>query len=54
MKKKFDKYWGDSNLLISIATILDLKNTIKLIQFCFPLIHSELEATKYIAIIYEI
>ncbi|MBA0646197.1 hypothetical protein Goklo_014179 [Gossypium klotzschianum] len=33
MQRKFDKYWGECNLLISIATILDPMNNMKLIDF---------------------
>ncbi|MBA0611098.1 hypothetical protein Godav_011806 [Gossypium davidsonii] len=37
MQRKFDKYWGECNLLISIATILDPMNNMKLIDFSFRL-----------------
>ncbi|MBA0643878.1 hypothetical protein Goklo_028130 [Gossypium klotzschianum] len=33
MQIKFDKYWGECNLLISIGAILDPKNKMKLIDF---------------------
>lgn len=39
MKKKFDKYWGDCNLLISLAAILDPRNKIKFIEFAFTEIY---------------
>jgi len=48
MKVKFDKYWGECNLLMSIAAILDPRFKIVLIQFCFPKIYQEVEATKNI------
>jgi hypothetical protein len=36
---KFDKYWGDTNLLMSIAAVLDPRYKIKLINFCFPIMY---------------
>ena len=36
----FDKYWGECNLFISIATILDPRNKMKMIELCFPQIYS--------------
>ncbi|GJV96765.1 zinc finger BED domain-containing protein RICESLEEPER 2-like protein [Tanacetum coccineum] len=45
MKKKFDKYWGSCNLLISIGAVLDPRYKMKLIDFSFKAIYSEDEAT---------
>ncbi|KAG6627219.1 hypothetical protein CIPAW_15G111200 [Carya illinoinensis] len=45
---KFDKYWGECNLLMSIAAVLDPRFKIVLIQFCFPLIYHGSEAAKNI------
>jgi hypothetical protein len=39
MKIKFDKYWGECNLLMSVATILDQRCKMLLIKFCFPIIY---------------
>jgi hypothetical protein len=39
MTNKFDKYWGESNLLMSIAAVLDPRYKMKLINFCFPIIY---------------
>lgn len=36
MKDKFDKYWGECNLLISIAIVLDRRNEMQLIEYYFP------------------
>ncbi|XP_039117765.1 zinc finger BED domain-containing protein RICESLEEPER 2-like [Dioscorea cayenensis subsp. rotundata] len=36
MIRKFDKYWGDNNLLISIAVILDPRNKMTLVEWAFP------------------
>ncbi|OMO86928.1 hypothetical protein CCACVL1_09377 [Corchorus capsularis] len=35
MALKFDKYWGDCNLLISIAVVLDLRNKMVLINIAY-------------------
>jgi hypothetical protein len=51
MKLKFDKYWGECNLLMSIAAILDPTCKMMLIKFCFPLIYEgeEIDANiKYV------
>ncbi|XP_042944560.1 zinc finger BED domain-containing protein RICESLEEPER 2-like [Carya illinoinensis] len=48
MSAKFDKYWGDCNLLMSIAVVLDPRFKMVLIQFCFPLIYHGPEAVKNI------
>ena len=36
---KFDKYWGDTNLMMSIAAILDPRYKMKLINFCFLIMY---------------
>ncbi|CAN1298162.1 Zinc finger BED domain-containing protein RICESLEEPER 2 [Linum perenne] len=41
MLEKFDKYWGASNLLITIATILDPRNKFKFVEWW------KTERTKY-------
>ncbi|KAG6506276.1 hypothetical protein ZIOFF_031598 [Zingiber officinale] len=53
MKTKFDKYWGDSNLLISIATVLDPRNKMKLIEWCFPEIYSVGDTIEHISMVRE-
>ncbi|KAJ6838874.1 zinc finger BED domain-containing protein RICESLEEPER 2-like [Iris pallida] len=35
MKSKFEKYWGQCNLLMSIAAVLDPRFKMKLIEFYF-------------------
>ncbi|XP_039126915.1 zinc finger BED domain-containing protein RICESLEEPER 3-like [Dioscorea cayenensis subsp. rotundata] len=40
MIRKFDKYWGDNNLLISIAAILDPRNKMTLVEWAFPFFYS--------------
>jgi hypothetical protein len=41
MNVKFLKYSGECNLLISISAMLDPRNKMTLIRFCFPLIYQE-------------
>ena len=53
MKGKFDKYWGNCNLLISMACVLDPRYKKQMINFCFPLIYSEVECVEHIATVME-
>lgn len=39
MKKKFEKYWGECNLLMAIVVVLDPRYMIMLVEFCFPEIY---------------
>jgi hypothetical protein len=39
MSDKFDKYWGESNLLIALAAALDPRYKMKLIHFYFSIIY---------------
>ncbi|KAF5481453.1 hypothetical protein F2P56_002101 [Juglans regia] len=48
MTAKFDKYWGECNLLMAITAVLDPRFKMILIQFCFPLIYQEPDASKNI------
>ncbi|KAG6526236.1 hypothetical protein ZIOFF_016218 [Zingiber officinale] len=49
MKEKFDKYWGDCNLLMAIAAVLDPTKKMLAVEFCFPKLYSELDASKHIS-----
>ena len=51
MQRKFDKYWGDCNLLISIDAVLDPRNKMTLIDFTFCVIYSKEDAPFEISII---
>ncbi|XP_017617548.1 zinc finger BED domain-containing protein RICESLEEPER 2-like [Gossypium arboreum] len=51
MQRKFDKYWGECNLLISITAILDPRNKMKLINFSFCVIYFEEKAPRKICIV---
>jgi hypothetical protein len=48
MNNKFDKYWGNCNLLMALAPMLDTRYKMNLIKFCFPLIYPEPEASMNI------
>jgi len=48
MAQKFEKYWGECNLLMSIAAVLDPRYKMKLINFCFPLIYPNSEYPQHI------
>ncbi|XP_022737223.1 zinc finger BED domain-containing protein RICESLEEPER 2-like [Durio zibethinus] len=49
MKSKFDKYWGECNLLMSIAAILDPRCKMRVIEFFFPRMYPDREARENIA-----
>ncbi|XP_074556843.1 zinc finger BED domain-containing protein RICESLEEPER 1-like [Curcuma longa] len=53
MKAKFDKYWGDSDLLISITVVLDSRNKMKLIEWYFSEIYSASDAIEHISTVCE-
>jgi hypothetical protein len=40
MSDKLDKYYGDTNMLMALTTVLDPRYKMKLISFCFPIIYS--------------
>ncbi|XP_019156926.1 PREDICTED: zinc finger BED domain-containing protein RICESLEEPER 2-like [Ipomoea nil] len=44
MKTKFDKYWGDCNLLMSIGAILDPRYKMRLVNFSFNQIYNANDA----------
>ncbi|KAL4574178.1 hypothetical protein LXL04_021003 [Taraxacum kok-saghyz] len=48
MKQKFDKYWGECNLMMSIGAILDPRCKMRVIEFCFPRMYPENESHGYI------
>jgi hypothetical protein len=51
MNDKFDKYWGKSNLLMSIDAVLDPRYKIKLINFCFPITYPSAKYGDHIDIV---
>ena len=53
MKDKFDKYWSECNLLISMAAVLDPRNKMQLIEWCFPLIYSRGDSIEHVVTVRE-
>ncbi|KAL0307495.1 UNVERIFIED_CONTAM: hypothetical protein Sangu_3027500 [Sesamum angustifolium] len=51
MKSKFDKYWGDSNLLMSIAAVLDPMCKLRALEFCFPRLYSSENVKRQIVVV---
>ncbi|XP_027075871.2 zinc finger BED domain-containing protein RICESLEEPER 2-like [Coffea arabica] len=54
MSTKFDKYWGESNVLLSLGAILDPRYKIFLINHAFPVIYDEDAAPRFMAEIRDI
>lgn len=48
MTEKFDKYWGESNVLLSLAAILDPRYKMVLVDHAFPVIYGEVEGVSKI------
>jgi len=48
MKKNFDKYWGECNMLMAIASVLDPRCKFHMVSTCFPLIYSKEVANENI------
>lgn len=46
MKLKFDKYWGQCNLLMGIASVLDSRCKFHVVDICFPYIYKPEEVAK--------
>ena len=44
MQRKFQKYWGGSNLLLSIAALLDPRNKMRMINFTYKEMYDAYEA----------
>ncbi|XP_020574088.1 zinc finger BED domain-containing protein RICESLEEPER 2-like [Phalaenopsis equestris] len=51
MQVKFNKYWGECNLLMSIAAILDPRLKLKFISYTFPKIYSQNEVDQNLNIV---
>ncbi|XP_042944767.1 zinc finger BED domain-containing protein RICESLEEPER 2-like [Carya illinoinensis] len=54
MNEKFEKYWGECNLLMAIAAVLDPRYKMVLIKFCFPLIYPKFEASQNIDLVFKV
>ncbi|XP_047340261.1 zinc finger BED domain-containing protein RICESLEEPER 2-like [Impatiens glandulifera] len=48
MKTKFDKYWGECNLLMALAAVLDPTKKMLAVEFCFPKLYSHGDAQRNI------
>ncbi|XP_038973013.1 zinc finger BED domain-containing protein RICESLEEPER 2-like [Phoenix dactylifera] len=53
MNEKFEKYWGDCNLLMAIGAVLDSRYKMQLIIFCFPKIYGEDAFQRHIDDVHE-
>ncbi|KAH7681478.1 Tam3-transposase (Ac family) protein [Dioscorea alata] len=48
MRRKFDKYWGECNLLMSVAAILDPRCKMRAVEFSFSKMYSDRDARENI------
>lgn len=46
MKTKFDEYWGECNLLMAIASVLDPRVKFHIVDICFSLIYKPEQVAK--------
>ncbi|XP_031269935.1 zinc finger BED domain-containing protein RICESLEEPER 2-like [Pistacia vera] len=51
MKEKFDKYWGECNLLMGVAAILDSRLKMRVIQWSFPKMYPKHEVRANIDVV---
>ncbi|XP_021975093.1 zinc finger BED domain-containing protein RICESLEEPER 3-like [Helianthus annuus] len=54
MKEKFDKYWGSTNLLISLGAVMDPRYKMELIKISFKTIYSLEEAKEEVQVVNDI
>ncbi|XP_022014291.1 zinc finger BED domain-containing protein RICESLEEPER 2-like [Helianthus annuus] len=54
MKEKFDKYWGSTNLLISLGAVMDPRYKMELIKLSFNTIYSLEEAKEEVQVVNDI
>ncbi|XP_031106232.1 zinc finger BED domain-containing protein RICESLEEPER 2-like [Ipomoea triloba] len=54
LKMKFDKYWGECNLLMAIGAVFDPTKKMLALEFCFPRLYSDQEDRENIAKVKEI
>ncbi|XP_027168887.1 zinc finger BED domain-containing protein RICESLEEPER 2-like [Coffea eugenioides] len=51
MKTKFDKYWGECNLILAVAAILDPRQKMRVVDFTYPQMYLPSEASQNISTI---
>ncbi|XP_031247880.1 zinc finger BED domain-containing protein RICESLEEPER 2-like [Pistacia vera] len=44
MKQKFDKYWGECNLLMCVVVVLDPRCKMAVLDYCLPKMYGEIDA----------
>ena len=47
MIEKFNKYWGENHNLVDVATVLDPRFGMKLVEFYFPKILGNMKLKKF-------
>ncbi|KAM0938025.1 putative transcription factor/ chromatin remodeling BED-type(Zn) family [Dioscorea sansibarensis] len=50
LHEKFDKYWKDCSLVLSIAVVMDPRFKLKLVEFSFSKIYGE-DASRYVKVV---
>ncbi|KAK9741429.1 hypothetical protein RND81_03G105100 [Saponaria officinalis] len=53
MKQRFDKYWGECNLLMALGAILDPRYKMRGVEYVFGRMYALVEARGYISLIRE-
>ncbi|KAK6158982.1 hypothetical protein DH2020_006296 [Rehmannia glutinosa] len=51
MREKFDKYWGDCNLLMAMGAVFDPRYKMKLVEFCYSKIYPVSKAREEIELV---
>ncbi|XP_031277191.1 zinc finger BED domain-containing protein RICESLEEPER 2-like [Pistacia vera] len=54
MKHKFDKYWGECNVLMSVAAVLDPRLKMRVIQWAFPKMYSEAKGRANMVTVWDV
>ncbi|CAN1812875.1 Zinc finger BED domain-containing protein RICESLEEPER 2 [Linum perenne] len=53
MQEKFDKYWGECNLVIAFACVLDPRNKMKVVEVTFPDLYGEDNYFRHVQLVRE-
>ena len=51
---KFDKYWGDCNMLMSIASVLDPRYKMEFLKFIFPQLYNVVDSQDHLKKVMEV